>query len=85
MAVKVFFHPKVEKNLKTLPKNIRERFYKTVSYLEINPLFGIPLKGEFERSRKIRLGDYRIVYQFNPKTKTVIVYRIESRQRVYKN
>lgn len=85
MTAKILFHPKVERNLKTLPKNIRERFFKTVSNLATNPILGIPLKGEFEGSRKIRLGDYRIVYQFNPKTKIVIVYRVESRQKVYKS
>lgn len=84
MATKVLFHPKVEKDLKKLPKNIRERFFKVVSRLETNPQTGIPLKGEFEGSRKVRLDDWRIVYQFSPKTQRVIVYRIESRQGVYK-
>ena len=83
MAAKILFHPKVDKDLKKLPKNIRERFFKAASQLEVNPLAGIPLKGEFVGSRKVRLGDWRIVYQFSPKTQKVIVYRIESRQGVY--
>lgn len=83
MTTKVLFHPKIEKDLKKLPKNIRERFFKAASRLETNPLTGIPLKGEFEGSRKVRLGDYRIVYQFSTKTQKVVIYRIESRQGVY--
>lgn len=82
MAAKILFHTKVEKDLKKLPKNMRDRFFKATSRLETNPLLGIPLRGEFEGSR--RLGDYRIVYQFNASKQTVIIYRIESRQGVYK-
>ena len=55
-------------NFLKVPKNIRERFFIAISRLETNPLVGIPLKGEFEGSRKVRLGDWRI----------------ESRQGVYK-
>lgn len=84
MAAKILFHSKVEKDLKKLPRNVRERFFKVVSHLEANPLTGTPLKGEFEGSRKVRLGDWRIVYQFSPKTQKVIIYRIESRQGIYK-
>lgn len=84
MLTKVLFHRKVETDLKKLPKNIKERFFKSVKSIEKNPLIGIPLKGEFENSRKVRLGNYRIVYQFTVKTKSVIVYRIEPRQGVYK-
>ena len=84
MVVKVLFHRGIEKDLKKLPKNIKERFLRSVRLIEESPLSGIPLKGEFAGSRKIRLGDYRIVYQFSPKKKTAIVYRIESRQGVYK-
>jgi len=84
MATKILFHREVEKDLKKLPKNIRERFFKRVKSIGQNPLSGIPLKGEFEGSRKVRLGDYRIVYQFSAKKKLALVYRIESRQGAYK-
>lgn len=84
MPAKILFHKDVEKDLTKLPKNIREKFFRATKKLSQNPLSGIPLKGEFEGSRKIRLGSYRIVYTFNPKTQIVIVYRIEPRQGVYK-
>ena len=57
MATKILFHREVEKDLKKLPKNIRERFFKRVKSIGQNPLSGIPLKGEFEGSRKVRLGE----------------------------
>ena len=79
------FHNTIEKRLKKLPKNIQTRFFSIVQRLKINPLAGMPLKGDFEGERKYRIGDYRIVYRFFPKDKTVFIYRIESRQGVYKN
>lgn len=84
MGVKVFVHPQTEKDAEKLPKNIRNRLAKALLQLTKNPLLGIPLKGQLQGSRKIRLGGYRIVYQFTAKTKTVIIYRIEPRQSVYK-
>ena len=84
MSAKIFFHRGVEKDLKKVPKNIRQKFFRATEKLSQNPLSGIPLKGEFEGSRKIRLGNYRIVYVFNPKTQVVTVYRVEPRQGVYK-
>lgn len=82
--IKIIFHNTIEKNLKKLPNNIQKRFFKTVDIIKINPLVGIPLKGEFKDERKYRIGDYRIVYKFYRKEKTVLIYRIESRQGVYK-
>ena len=85
MPAKILFHRGVEKDLKKIPKNIRQKFFKAAEKLSQEPLSGIPLKGEFKGSRKIRLGDYRIVYAFNSKTQTLTIYRIEPRQGVYKN
>lgn len=84
MPATLRFHRGVAKDLQKIPKNIREKFYDNVQKLESNPLLGIPLSGEFKGRRKLRLGNYRVVYAFYPKRKLVIVYRVESRQGVYK-
>lgn len=83
--IRVIFHNTIEKSLKRLPNNIQKRFPKTVDIIKLNPLSGIPLKGEFEGERKYRIGNYRVVYKFYRKEKTVLIYRIESRQGVYRN
>ena len=85
MPAQVEFHSTVEKRLKRLPKNIQERFWVVVERLKENPLAGIPLKGDFKGERKYRIGDYRILYRYFSKDKTVFIYQIESRQGVYKN
>jgi len=85
MPARIEFHSTIEKRLKRLPKNIQVRFWAVVEVLKDNPLAGMPLKGDFKGERKYRIGDYRILYKFFSKDKTVFVYRIESRQGVYKN
>lgn len=85
MASTVIFYRDVKKNLKKIPKHVQERFFHTVELLQDQPLLGIPLHGRFHGSRKYRIGDYRIVYRYDPKSKTLVILRIESRQGVYKN
>lgn len=84
MAANLLFHPGVEKDLKKLPTQIQNRFFKAVKTIQENPLIGISLKGEFKGSYKYRIGDYRLVYKFFTLENTVVIYRIESRQGVYK-
>ena len=85
MIIRAYLYNDVEKSLKKLPKLVTERFYKTLDLLKNNPLAGIPLKGTLKGYLKYRIGDYRIVYKYQSKEKALIIYRIESRQGVYKN
>lgn len=85
MTIRTYFYNNVEKNLKKLPEFVTDRFYAAIDLLRINPLAGIPLKGTLKGYRKYRIGDYRIVYKYHSKEKVLVIYRIESRQGVYKN
>ncbi len=85
MTIRTYFYNNVEKSLKKLPKLVTDRFYDTVELLRLNPLAGIPLKGKLKGHRKYRIGDYRIVYKYHSKEKVLVIYRLESRQGVYKN
>lgn len=83
--IRVLLDNRAEKDLKKVPSNVKTRFFKTLEQLKQEPLIGIPLTGGFKTYRKIRLGDYRIVYKYYPKDKIIIISRIRSRQSVYKN
>ncbi len=85
MGIKVLLDNKAKKDLKKIPAIVKERVIHALGSLEKNPLIGIPLSGEFKIFRKIRLGDYRIVYKYYPKDKILVVSRIKSRQSAYKN
>ncbi|WP_440954520.1 type II toxin-antitoxin system RelE family toxin [Methanosarcina sp. Mfa9] len=41
--------------------------------------------GTSENAFRIRVGDFRILYRINYGKVTIIVFRIDSRKRVYKN
>lgn len=76
--------PLVRKRLQKLPVQINRRVIDAFDRIQQNPLAGVKLHGDLENYRKLRLGDYRIVYLFNSKTSTVFVVIIEHRQGVYK-
>jgi len=52
--------------------------------LAINPAAGGVLKGEFAGLRRLRVGDYRIVYEVNDGELLVLVIRIGYRLGVYR-
>ena len=85
MGIQIVLDNKTKKDLKKIPAVVKKRVIHALELLKENPLIGIPLSGEFKTFRKIRLGDYRIVYKYYPKDKIIVVSRIKSRQSAYKN
>ena len=73
-----------KKQLLKLPIKIHQRILDNLELIRINPLIGPKLQGELSNYHKFRIGDYRIVYKFNPKINLVEVVKIEHRQGVYK-
>lgn len=62
---------------KILGKAIKER-------LEIDPIsFGKPLRYSLKGHRRLRVGDYRIVYRINNEKKIVIIVAVDHRKDVY--
>jgi len=85
MAIQIILDNKAKKDLRKIPAIVKKRVIHALELLKENPLIGIPLSGEFKTFRKIRLGDYRIVYKYYPKDKIIVISRIKSRQSAYKN
>jgi len=75
---------KADKSFLKFPKNIQEKVIKVYDYIQANPIIGTKLKGELSDYYKVRIGDYRLIYKFNPKTSTVEVVKTEHRQGVYR-
>ena len=73
-----------KKQFLKLPIKINQRILDNLELIRINPLIGPKLQGELSNYHKFRIGDYRIVYKFNPKINLVEVVKIEHRQGVYK-
>jgi mRNA interferase RelE/StbE len=50
-----------------------------------DPFTGSVLKGEFSGLRRIRIGDYRIVYEVQNRKLVILVVRVAHRRKVYKS
>ncbi len=75
----------VEEDIPSLPKTMRERIKKAIeSRLALDPVsLGKPLRYSFIGHRRIRVGDYRVVYRVDPKTRVVTIVLIKHRKDVY--
>ena len=65
MEYKLFYHPQIKEDLARFPKNIRARIQRAIEYrLLVDPLsYGDPLQKSLQGFRKLRVGDYRIIYK----------------------
>ena len=75
-----------EKFLRALTdKKLYQRLRETVDLLETNPRPNncIKLQGETELYR-VRVGDYRIVYQIQDRQLVVLVVQIGHRRQIYR-
>ena len=84
MTYAVKYHPLVVKqDIPALDETWRERI-KTAIEQKLIPapdLFGIPLRRSLKGHRKLRVGDYRIVFRLEKKT--VVILAILHRSNVY--
>ena len=84
MQYQVFYHPDVKKeDLPSIPSNIKDRIKRAIGErLLKEPLkYGQPLKRSLRGYRKLRVGDYRII--FRVEKDAVIVLKIGHRKEVY--
>ena len=74
-----------EEDIPSLPKSARELIKRAIeTRLTADPVgLGKPLRYSFKGHRRIRVGDYRIVYRVQPDQKLVVVVLIKHRKEVY--
>lgn len=75
---------KADKSIAKFPLRIQNKIDEAFSKLQANPLAGAKLGGELADNYKFRMGDYRIVYKFDPRESKVEIIKIEHRQGAYK-
>ena len=62
----------------------RNRIIETIDRLTDEPHAGSALKGEFAGLRRIRVGDYRVIYEVDDGVLMVLVVRIANRREAYR-
>lgn len=68
------------KALAKIDKEDRLRIIQAIDQLKTHPSAGSVLKGEFSGLRRIRVGNYRIVYEVQDRQLVVLVIRIGHRR-----
>ena len=76
----------VEKDLKKVPKEMVERIIEAIEKLSENPYPRQSKKiKSAERTYRLRVGDYRVIYQIDKERKVVVVYHVRHRKIAYEN
>ena len=72
-----------EREVRRVPKSERLRIIHAVDGLRENPLRGDLLKGDLRGLRRLRVGQYRVVYEVQHTALIVLVVRVAHRRSAY--
>lgn len=84
MAYSLTIKASAAKALKRIDRQDRLRLVEAIDRLKDEPAAGGVLKGEFRGLRRLRVGDYRIIYEVIEDELVVLVVRIGHRKDVYR-
>ena len=75
-----------EGDLAKLDKETQKRIIEKLDWFlkNFNLLFPLPLHSEWRNFYKLRIGDYRVVYQINWVKNLIKVCYIDKRDKIYK-
>ena len=75
----------VRKDLKPISKSDKEKIRSAIeTKLSSNPIeFGKPLQYSLKGLRRLRVGDYRVIFQIDQSNKIVPVIKIGHRREIY--
>jgi len=81
----IFIENSVERYLKKIPKDIFDKIILHIKRLAKNPRpVGSRKLTGVRSSWRIRIGDYRVIYEINSSKKTVKIYKVKHRRDVYR-
>lgn len=81
----ILFDQDVEKDLSKIPKADARRVMLRITKLSSNPRPSQSLKLEGSNiTYRLRVGDYRAIYQIDDPTKTITIFHVRHRKDVYR-
>ena len=84
MPFVVLIPKKVEKQITALPVEVMERVLLLLGGLTNNPFPQNSKKLKNRNGYRLRIGEYRIIYEINENERSIIVLRVAHRKEVYK-
>ena len=72
-------------DIPSLPKRMKSSIKRAIEErLMVDPVgFGKPLRYSLKGHRRLRVGDYRVVYRIEDERDTVLIVTIKHRKKVY--
>ncbi len=85
MAYRIEFAPSANRQFRNLPRDVQSRLKIKIDALTDNPRprRAEKLQGEEDLFR-IRIGDYRVIYQVQDKVLLILVVKIGHRREIYR-
>ncbi|MDG2991558.1 type II toxin-antitoxin system RelE/ParE family toxin [Candidatus Synechococcus calcipolaris G9] len=85
MSYRVEYEPEAVADLKQLPVNIRKRIVNKINWLVQNfeQIQPIPLTENLSGFFKLRVGDYRVIYDVDRSFRVITVDRVGHRRDIY--
>lgn len=85
MAYRIEFAPRADRQFKALDRSLQARLARRINSLAENPRpQGIKKLAGEEDLYRLRVGDYRIIYQIQEKRLVVLVVGVGHRAEVYR-
>ena len=85
MAFRIEWKKSTRKDLRKLPSSAADKIVQAVENLAKNPFpHGVEKLSGSEYAYRIRLGDYRIVYEVVTESKLIEIQRVRHRKDVYR-
>ncbi|MBD2288435.1 type II toxin-antitoxin system RelE/ParE family toxin [Microcystis wesenbergii FACHB-1317] len=85
MAYSVKYEPEAVNDLDQLTQTTRIRILKKIEWLKNNfdQISPLSLTGNLSGFYKLRIGDYRVIYEFDKEKYIIYVNRIGHRREIY--
>ena len=84
MIYSIKIKSETKKYLLTLEKNLRRRISRSINELAANPRPSECKKLKGRDAYRIRVGDYRVIYEIYDDVLVVLIIRVAHRREVYK-
>ena len=85
MAYSVSFEQESVDDLDQISQVMRVRILKKIQWLSVNfeKIPALPLTGQWSGFYKLRIGDYRVIYEFDVDNQLIFIARVGHRREIY--
>ena len=83
---KVIFSSDAQIDLNRLSHSVRNRIFDKLEWFENNfdSITPLSLTGKFSGSYKLRIGDWRVLYQIDWNKNYIVIHVVDHRSNIYK-